>query len=214
MNAVQDLPVITRLLYAIVCSRGPGSETIVVRDLMQDVDDQGIYTHPRAVRHPREWMENANVHLNNRALTTMHEEGIVYALAADVTDHELWELVKVTEDHYDELANEEDEEVLKALTPGSDYSELCKQTSTNIIKSAPALRSAMLRAFLVPEGTWTSVNGWRNPEQEILTSEQIEKHMLFEQCLPADLATHRCAVLALSAQHYINGMSLEADRGC
>jgi len=211
MSTAQDLPVITRMLYAIVCSRGPGSETIVVRDLLEADGEGGL---DEAKRDPRGYMENADVHLGGRALTTMDEEGVVYALAADITDHELWTLVKATEDHYDELMNEENDQVLKALTPGSEALELYMRTSTDIIKSAPALRSAMLRAFIASPGIWTSVNGWRSVENEVLTREQMDKYMLLEQCTVEDLLAYDdCEVLQLSAKRYIAGESPSHNRG-
>lgn len=219
-----------KALYCIVCSRGPGTETIVVEDMLLETDgDTGTTVSPEEI-FERIWPRESE-EIKVEAL----EEATKEALIAK----------KLLADGKIEIAFY-DEGVIYLCPPNTTFKEVMQkvgEVETGGIdgeiyetdKDQHNYVSAVIRAFVCGPNIWTSVSGWRKDavETETMTKEQVEK---FIEVLRIDVCrkalglpefestgneqgalqlmlTSECPVISVSAQKYLAGTSPTKCRG-
>jgi hypothetical protein len=169
--------------YLIICSRGPGTETITTKKMTRDelttfeFDDTAI--------------EDFNAVGIASGQTEDTDEGPVICMPKHKMElNKLWQWLVLDTARSAEAEPIQIDDIFKH--------ELF------------AYVSALFRAFVIDnittdENPWTSVNAWRNIESEILTIEQFKKVLEALQTTPQQLLQTNCAVLKECAMRYENG---------
>ncbi len=215
--------------YLIICSRGPGSETITVTNVT--VQRENIH-----------FMEEAEAEFKLygacEAEAHFNDEGPIIAVPTGTKPlKSIYEWLKKDAQKIAEEHGLMSSHVLpllqdiekKMVEKGTDSSEVEKareaamQYAENPLLDFnynQAYLSASLRAFLPNEigedgNPWTSVNGWRKVEIEIPNKAQFEK-LMEATCETAEqLGQWDCAVLKGAAERYLEGKLPEPEfPGC
>lgn len=159
-----------KLLYLIICSRGPGSETICVEDVSRDCNVNDW-----------DWCsESIQDALKKRSvveITPWHDEGPIIAMTSETKLKDIYKWLQ-------QWMTVDEEEISEDLLE----SKIMQQIKADQDKNQQAYFSACLRAFVVyfePDGVhngpgdsnWTSCNSWRDGDgqlSEALTEKQFE----------------------------------------
>ena len=212
--------------YVIVCSRGPGSETIITQSFQAIRKDDGKLYHDedafRVYLTEEEEMSDEEVvaeleEFDNDPIPTdtlfgievmWQDEGPVLFTDEFTTDEDIYKCLvhcfAINEQELDfDPSDEEGDEELKTL-----LEDMYKAK----IEIAGAFASAVLRSWLNP-GVWTSVNAWRNLECEVLTKEDVDRYCKFADIGVADLEIQGCGVLAECAKRYPDNLP-SSTSGC
>ena len=218
--------------YLIICSRGPGSETIVVDNV----------SNRRDLLHFYEGSEDQFTKIGAcEAGADFNDEGPIIAVPRETKPLKaIYEWIK------QDVASLEAENgadffsssrllgalqlIEKAMAErGVDSEEVqeMRKQAENFAAEHPepknyrqAFISASLRAFLPNEvgedsNPWTSVNGWRNVQVEIPNKEQFEALMEATGETAGQLGKWECAVLKEAAKRYLEGKLPEGEfTGC
>ena len=192
--------------YLIICSRGPGSETITVDRL----DDQ----HDRI-----EFLEASEDEFKKfgvcEATTNFNDEGPVIAVPAGIKP--LKAIFAWLKNYCDETDADMSAPVL-SLDAG--VQAIVAQLDKANADTRDAFLSACIRVFLISDigndgNPWTSVNGWRKLDIEIPNNAQFEALIEATAQTVEQLGTWDCAVLKQAAKQYKEGTLPEREfQGC
>ena len=165
--------IVDRLYYLVICSRGPGSETIIVEDLKSE-EDTGVISGKDTI--DQKAMNAAVKKLKDAPVVEVDadvDEGPVIALTkkAKLSDIYKW-LVKCT-------------------------TSLKKQRE----QVHGAFISACLRAFM-DIGEWTSCNEWRKVGSEAMSLDEFNQFMEATSQDIKALAKWDCKVLQTACKTY------------
>jgi len=192
--------------YLIICSRGPGSETITVDRL----DDQ----HDRI-----EFLEASEDKFKKfgvcEATTNFNDEGPVIAVPAGIKP--LKAIFAWLKNYCDETDTD-----MSAPVPSLDaeVQVIVAQLDKANADTRDAFLSACIRVFLTSKigndgNPWTSVHAWRNVEVEIPNQAQFELLMEATGQTAEQLGKWDCAVLQAAAKRYLEGKLPEREfPGC
>lgn len=218
--------------YLIICSRGPGSETMVVDNVSNRRDALHFY----------EGSEDKFKKIGVcEASTDFNDEGPVIAVPKDTKPLKaIYEWIKQDVTSL-EAENAADffsssrllgimQKIQKEIVEHGVDSEQAEEARKLADKSAEeqplpvsyrqAYISACIRAFLPSSidednNPWTSVNGWRNVEVEIPNKSQFEALLEATGETAEQLGKWDCAVLKEAAKRYLDGSLLEREfPGC
>jgi len=192
--------------YLIICSRGPGSETIVVDNVSDRRDALHFY-------------EGAEDEFKKfgvcEAGADFNDEGPVIAVPAGT---------KPLKEIYAWLKNYCDLTAADMSNPlpchDSEVQAIVAQLDKMKNETRDAFLSACIRAFLPSDigeegNPWTSVNGWRKVELEIPNKVQFEALMKATGETAEQLGKWDCAVLRDAAKRYLEGKLPEREfPGC
>ncbi len=208
--------------YVIVCSRGPGSETIVTRAYAVIRKDDGkLYYDVDIYRQQMEADGMEQEEINEELSHGMNEEpiridetwfgievmfedeGPVLFMNEGTTNEDILKcLTKCFEVNDQELDFGDNEEMQNFM---DDINEAKKET-------ANAFMSAIIRSWLNP-GSWTSVDAWRNLECEVMSKEDVDRYCEFTGVFQSDLELQGCKVLAECVRRYPDNLPKETG-GC
>jgi hypothetical protein len=218
--------------YLIICSRGPGSETIVVnnvsdhRDVLHyyegsedqfnkigaceagaDFNDEGpIIAVPRGTKPLKaiyEWIKQDVVSLESEYGSDFFSSSRLLGIVQ-----------KIQKAMVEHGADSQQAEEARKLVGKS------TEDQSPAVSYRQAYISACLRAFLPSKAgeagnRWTSVNGWRNVEVEIPNKFQFEALMDVTGETAAQLGKWDCGVIKEAARRYLKGKLPEREfPGC
>jgi hypothetical protein len=189
-----EWPNLHKVLYLIICSRGPGSETIVVRDLLDAVweDDEGRFEIFG-------WNDSNGQDIEESQIPALLAAGHVVEGQMDEGPVFLWPTGMSKKDFLQAM-----------IASDLRYREMDEREEVEY----QIFVSAMVRAFLVRPGVWTSCGAWRKLDLEFLTKKEFEEYLaVTDQSLETCLA-HPCPVIKESAKLYQQGESPAVNRGC
>lgn len=209
---VTELNNLQKALYITICSRGPGTETIVVQDLLRDPLDDGEVDEPL-------WTLDdlcpVDCDITKDQLKTL-SDGSDRSLELD----ERMVQLKLNEGKV--VAGELDEGPVYLMPKGmseKDFMAKIMEVERRLdegnwsTEHTEKMLSAILRAVIVV-GEWTSVGAWRKLDHELLTKEHLEKYMEVMEVDTAMLLTHHCPVLRRAAELYEGNNSPKVASGC
>ncbi len=193
--------------YLIICSRGPGSETITVTKL--DETETEI-----------ELLETSEDEFNKfgvcEATTNFNDEGPVIAVPFGTMPlAAIYEWLK-----YDYARNEQHLEPLNIPGMSDETRAMVEGIEATRLATRQAYMSACIRVFLSSDigmgnNPWTSVNGWRQVDIELPNKAQFEALMEATGETAEQLGQWNCAVLKEAAKRYLEGTLPEKEfRGC
>ena len=218
--------------YLIICSRGPGSETIVVENVTNRRDTIHFYDGSEA-----QFKEIGAC----EAGADFNDEGPIVAVPKDTKPLKAiyqWILQDVATMEAENGADFfSSSRLLGALqlvektmaehgADSDEVQEMRKQAEKFAVERPEsdnyrqAFISACLRAFLPSkideEGNpWTSINGWRNVDVEIPSRSQFEALMEATGETAEQLGLGECVVLKAAAKRYLEGKLAEREfPGC
>jgi len=191
--------------YLIICSRGPGSETITVNKVSN-------------AKNNIEFDETAEEELKEFGVCgaggEFNDEGPILAVPAGT---------KPLKGIYKWLVYDNDRWTADLVKPLSDDPEAIKRARNRekeFAEMKQAYISACLRVFLSSDiksdnNPWTSVNGWRQVKIEILNKAQFEAFMEAVEQTADELLKWDCAVIKATAEMYKNkAMYPNEFQGC
>jgi hypothetical protein len=192
--------------YLIICSRGPGSETITVDRL----DDQ----HDRI-----EFLEASEDEFKKfgvcEATTNFNDEGPVIAVPAGIKP--LKSIFAWLKNYCDETDADMSDPVTSL---DAEIQAIVAQLDKTKNETRDAFLSACIRVFLTSKignngNPWTSVHAWRNVEVEIPNKAQFELLMEATGETAEQLGEWDCAVLKEAVKRYLEGKLPEREfPGC
>ena len=193
--------------YLIICSRGPGSETITISKLND-------------MEYEIELMDASEDEFQKFGIcevtTNVLDEGPVIAVPfGTVPLKAIYEWLK-----YDYARNEQHLEALDILEISDETRAMVEEIEATRLATRQAYMSACIRVFLssdigMDNNPWTSVNGWRKVEIEIPNRSQFELLMEATGETAQQLGQWNCAVLKEAAKRYLQGTLPEKEfRGC
>jgi hypothetical protein len=197
--------------YLIICSRGPGSETITVDKVTEQAKE--IEFSETAEQEYKEFgVCGADASFNDEGpilcvpVGTMPLRGVYRWL---VYDNERWK------DSRGEVAS-----ALERVGAEQKFTNLAAQVNDIVDSVEQAFISACFRVFLTPhinrtDNPWTSVNAWRSLEVEMLSKEQFDVTMVAMDMTAEKLLGYDCAVLREAATRYLQGaLPVRPFQGC
>jgi hypothetical protein len=218
--------------YLIICSRGPGSETITVDNVSDRRDTLRFY-------------EGSEDQFNKigacEADADFNDEGLIIAVPKGTKPLKAiyeWikqDVAKLEEENgadffstsYLARSMQLIEKTMAEHGPDSEEAKAMRKLAESWSERPPkpdsyrqAFISACLRAFLPSEisedgNPWTSVNGWRNVEVEIPGKSQFEALMEATSETAEQFGNWNCAVLKEAAKRYLEGNLSEREfPGC
>ena len=198
--------------YVIICSRGPGSETIVtnIMYIVQKDDGKYYYDEDRIVLDdPEDKIDTNPIGIDetfNGIDVAYFDEGPVFMLKEGMSDEQvlgaLYQCFKEEEEMHEIFVTENEE--MNALF--KEMYEARKEGHTAFV-------SAVIRSFLYPNA-WTSCHAWRKLEIEIMSKEQVDRYMEFTKLSLDDLKEVDCKVLNECARLYPDDLPTKNARGC
>ncbi len=218
--------------YLIICSRGPGSETIVVDNVSDRRDALHFYEGSEA-QFQKIGACEADADFNDEGpiiavpRNTKPLKAIYEWIKRDVSSLEAENGVDLFSSSRLLGIMEKIEKVMVEHGVDSEQAEEARKLANKFAEEQPppvsykqAYISACLRAFLPSEigedgNPWTSINGWRNVEVEIPNKFQFESIMEATGETPEQLDKWDCAVLKEAAKRYLKGKLPEREfPGC
>lgn len=188
------LKAIDKLYYLIVCSRGPGSETIIVEEV--EPGDHSI---------GQKEVDKAEKELKSQSVVEVDadtDEGPVLALTKKATLGDIFRwLVKWNTGNIDSMAEGWDDLVEKTNKVDDSTKGLITSLTKQREQIQDAFMSACLRAF-IDIGAWTSCNSWRKLEDELMTLKQFNQFVKAVGLDYEQLAKWDCKVLQAALSTY------------
>lgn len=202
--------------YVIVCSRGPGSETIITETYAAVRKDDGKLYHDAELARqdmledvfvPNEEIEPHLKHLDETPLqiddtfsgieVMWEDEGPVLFSNESTTDEDIRNcLVQCFSFNEQEL----DFDCFKE--PGNEeLQKLIEQMNKAKLETADSFISAIFRSW-IDVGQWTSVDSWRNLESEVMSKELVDEYIRFTGQSIDAMAASKCKVLNECAYRY------------
>lgn len=207
--------------YVIVCSRGPGSETIITETFAAVRKDDGKLYHDTELAR-QDLLEDDYMPTDEIDDHVKHLE--VTPIRIDTT---FAGIEVMWEDEGPVLFPKEgttNEDILKCLNScfeinddmfDFDYEELSnfiEEVNKAKVETASAFMSAIVRSWLNP-GVWTSVDAWRNLECEVMSKEDVDRYCEFTGVPLSDLELQDCKVLAECVRRYPDNLPTSTS-GC
>ena len=195
--------------YLIICSRGPGSETIVV-DSVSDRRDALHFDEGAEDEFKKFGVCEAGADFN--------DEGPVIAVPAGTRP--LKAIYAWLKNYCDVTAAEYAVGTESTRSTDLETRAILEKLDKQHAETRSAFLSACLRAFLPNEigedgNPWTSVNGWRNVKVEIPNKSQFEALMDATDETAEQLGKWECKVLQEAAKRYVQGTLPECEfPGC
>jgi len=186
--------------YLIICSRGPGSETIVVRSVERRKIKGPLTSDIMPVE---EQLEKFGV---TEVVQEWNDEGPILAIpaSASIPLDKIYKWLVWDNSRENDLPDE--------LEP--DLQKILREVDAAHKEAGQAVLSAKLRAFLSP-GLWTSCNSWRKLDLEIPSVAQFEQLMKATGQTAAELGKWNCKVMQEAAKRYTAGELTDEDfSGC
>jgi hypothetical protein len=192
--------------YLIICSRGPGSETITLDRLNHMVVNI-------------EFLETSETEFEKfhvcEATTNFNDEGPIIAVPAGTKPLKaIYAWLK----NYCDLTAADMSNPVPCLD--SEVQAIVAQLDKTKNETRDAFLSACIRVFLTSKigndgNPWTSVNGWRKVDIEIPNTAQFEALMEATEQTAEQLGQWNCAVLRQAAKRYLKGKLPEREfPGC
>jgi len=191
--------------YLIICSRGPGSETIVVDNVSNRRSALHFYDESEA-----QFKEIGAC----EADADFNDEGPVIAVPAGTKP--LKAMYAWLKNYCDVTDAEYAVGTESTRSTAPETRAILEKLDKQHAETRSAFLSACLRAFLPSEiGAWTSVNGWRGVEIEITSKSQFEALMEATGETAEQLGLGECVVLKAAAKRYLEGKLAEREfPGC
>jgi hypothetical protein len=193
--------------YLIICSRGPGSETITVSNVSE---------HRRGISSEDESEAQFKEFGVCEAFAEFNDEGPIIAVPAGTKP--LKSIFAWLKNYCDETDAADMSDPIPSLD--SEVQAIVAQLDKTKNETRDAFLSACIRVFLTSKigndgNPWTSVNGWRKVDIEIPNKEQFEA-LMEATCETAEqLGKWDCAVLKEAAKRYLEGKLPEREfPGC
>jgi hypothetical protein len=193
--------------YLIICSRGPGSETITVTNVTEQREDIHFMEESEA-EFKLYGVCEAESHFN--------DEGPIIAVPAGTKP--LKSIFAWLKNYCDETDAADMSDPIPSLD--SEVQAIVAQLDKTKNETRDAFLSACIRVFLTSKignggNPWTSVNGWRKVDIEIPNTAQFEALMEATEQTAEQLGQWNCAVLRQAAKRYLKGKLPEREfPGC
>jgi|SRR5208283_843002 len=195
--------------YLIICSRGPGSETIVVDNVSGRRDALHFY----------EGSEDQFKKIGTcEASADFNDEGPVIAVPAGTKP--LKAMYAWLKNYCDVVDAEYAVGTESTTSSDPETRAILEKLDKHHAETRIAFLSACIRAFLPSEigedgNPWTSVNGWRNADVEIPSKSQFEALIEATGETAEQLGKWECAVVKEAAKRYLEGKLPEREfPGC
>ena len=195
--------------YLIICSRGPGSETIVVDNVSKHRDALHFYDSSE------DEFEKFGV---CEAGADFNDEGPV--IAAPVGTKPLKAIYAWLKNYCDVVDAENAVGTESTRSSDPETRAILEKLDKHHAETRIAFLSACIRAFIPSEigedgNPWTSVNGWRKLEIEIPNKSQFEALMEATGETAGQLEQWNCQVMKEAARLYLEGKLPEREfPGC
>lgn len=207
----------TEALYLCICSRGLGSETLIV----DEFGTTGLESGTGIVEAMNGWTDEPleeMVEKNKRGELVVFEydEGPVLIIPPGYDRKKIYEWILETfnqEESMDDLPEEVQYLCEKDLAGGKLFRDLFEAKNKIRGQHGPFI-SAVVRAFL-QRGQWTSCNAWRNLDAELMNREQINEYLDMTGATIDELQDAKCLVLRTCAEKWKDGsLPTEPCSGC
>lgn len=202
-----------KAVYVIVCSRGPGSETIVSEEIDVVKQQDGSYLWTELLDDPDEDPSFNKLQIDeiyNGVPVAWYDEGPILFVSDDMSDSTvLGALLKCFEDDGEGFLDLIDNLVER----DSSLDKLLREMQKAKLENVGAFTSAIIRSYL-QRSVWTSCDAWRNLEIEIMSKEQVDRYMEFTGTTIEVMLASDCKVLKECAGLYPDNLPKENARGC